>query len=505
MARSKQEASFDLNDMLGLLAAGIKNPHPNNLQYEPHPRQVQFHCSEKGGRQLLGGNRSGKTVSGINEDIWWLTGRHPYLRLPSAPIYGRIVTVDFKNGMHKIILPQLRQWLAPSDLINGSWEDSYNGALNVLTLANDSEVEIMSHEQELDKFAGVPRHFTHFDEEPPFDIFKECKARLVDYNGRWWMTMTPVEGMTWTFEEIFEKHSNLIDIIEVSMWDNPYLTPEAIAALLEDLDEDEKAIRGKGAYVAISGLVFKHFNPEIHVIPAGIPPSTWTHYVSLDAGFSNPTAVLWHAVEPNTGRVVTYHEHYKSEWTTEQHAKVITEYNEYLRTNFGIVPFLHIADPAIKQRQQTTGHSIQIEYANNGVYFALGKQRDVMAGLDKMNNYHRLHKWFLTEDCPNFIREKRMYKKSQYSTSKTREANNKKEEPQKKNDHACDSARYFFSYMPELDAKATTPKKESLVLPQLLDASAPRKIHAPGLRFDPSFDSDLSKPQFVQDEFVGEW
>ena len=500
---AKQDTSFNLNDMLGLLGAGLKNPKPNNHQYEPHPKQVMFHSSVYLGRQLLGGNRSGKTVSGINEDIWWLTGRHPYLKLPPAPIIGRIVTVDFKNGAHKIILPQLRQWLPPSDLINGSWEDSWNGQKSELTLANGSQVEIMSHEQELDKFAGVPRHFIHFDEECPFDIFKECKARLVDYNGRWWMTMTPVEGMTWTYDEIYEKKSELIDIIEVSMWDNPHLTPEAIASLLEDLDEDERDIRGKGNYVAISGLVFKVFDPEIHQIPSGIPPANWTHYLSLDAGYSNPTAVLWHAVEPNTGRVVTYKEHYRSEWTAQMHAEYIVKENNWLREEFGIVPFLQIADPAIKQRQQTTGHSIQIEYAKHGVNLALGKQRDINAGLDKMTNYLRLHKWLITQDCPNLVKEMRKYKRAQFATSKLREKNNKKEEPQKKDDHAIDSSRYFFSYMPELDMKATAPTKESLVLPQLLDASSPRRILPHGIKLDHNFEQQA--PAFVHDEFVGEW
>lgn len=503
--QKKKTEEYNLTDMLGLIATGLKNPKPNNHQYEPHSKQMQFHCSEKNGRQYIGGNRSGKTTGGINEDIWWLTGRHPYLRLPGAPIYGRIVTVDFKNGANQIIVPQLRQWLAPSDLVNGSWEDSWNGQRHTLTLANGSECEIMSHEQELDKFAGVPRHFIHFDEEPPFDIFKECKARLVDYNGRWWMTMTPVEGMTWTFDEIWEKRdTELIDIIKVNIRDNPHLSEGAIKSLLEGFDEQEQEIRGDGDYVAISGLVFKYFDPEVHLIPSGIPPSSWTHYLSLDAGYNNPTAVLWHAVEPRTGRVVTYKEHYKSEWTAQQHAEFIVKTNAELRDKFGIVPFLQIADPAIKQRQQTTGHSIQIEYSKHGVHLALGQQRDVNAGLDKMNNYMRLHMWLITEDCPNLTREIRRYKRAQYATSKLREKNNKKEEPQKKDDHAIDSGRYFFSYMPELDMKKTAPKKESLILPQLLDASSPRIVRDPGVRYDSNFESP-SKPVIIADEYIGEY
>ena len=187
-------------DPVAFLSAGLSDSarKPNNLLYRPHPKQLLFHGSQKKGRQYIGGNRSGKTTGGINEDIWWLRGEHPYRSVPEPPVIGRITTVDFKTGANKIIIPNLAQWIPPSLLINGSWNDSYNGATHTLHLSNNSELEIMSYDQELEKFAGVPRHFTHFDEEPPRDIFDECKARLIDYGGSWWMTMTPVNGMDWT-------------------------------------------------------------------------------------------------------------------------------------------------------------------------------------------------------------------------------------------------------------------------------------------------------------------
>jgi len=256
-----------LTDLLGLFTTGVNNPQRNHFQYEPHAKQKDFHESNSNGRQFLGGNRSGKTVAGINEDVMWAMGNHRWLELPPPPIYGRIVTVDFKNGANKIIIPQLKQWLPPSALINGSWEDSYNARLGVLKLANDSEIEIMSHEQEIDKFAGVPRHWMHFDEEPPYDIFKECKARLADYNGRWWMTMTPVEGMTWTFEEIYEKRdTDLITVVEVDQNDNPYLSAEGRANLQEGYSDDDVMIRARGKYIALSGLVFKWFDTDLNVL-----------------------------------------------------------------------------------------------------------------------------------------------------------------------------------------------------------------------------------------------
>jgi phage terminase large subunit-like protein len=480
----KEPEEFSLDKMLQTISTGLLNPLPNHLQYQPHDRQIEFHKAETKGKQFLGGNRSGKTVAGINEDIMWLRGKHPYLSLPPAPIYGRIVTVDFKNGMHKIILPQLSQWIPPSDLINGSWEDSWNGALYKLTLANGSEVEIMSHEQDLDKFAGVPRHFMHFDEEPPQDIFKECLARLTDYNGRWWMTMTPVEGMTWTYDEIWEKRdTRLITVVQVDSHDNPHVSQEGLEDMLEGYSEEERKIRGQGKYIALSGLVFKHFSYETHVLEPTIPPASWTHYMSLDAGFNNPTAVLWHAVEPRTETVITYKEHYRREWTVQQHAQLILEVEKELRENYSIVPFL----------------SIQIEYSKYGVNLALGAKRDVNAGLDKMNNYHRLGKWFITEDCPNLLKEMRKYKRAEYATSKLRDKNNRKEEAQKKDDHAIDSSRYFFSFMPDLDPRLPAPS--SIVKPNLLGAPTHR-IDRTGF-----FDSGLNKvPVTVTyDEHVGEW
>lgn len=508
--KKKEKDEFSLENMLASIGAGLSNAakKPNNLMYQPDPQQMPFHASQKKGRQYLGGNRSGKTTGGINEDIWWLRGQHPFRKVPEPPIIGRITTVDFKNGVNKIILPNLRQWIPPSLLRNGAWEDSWNGQSHTLYLENGSELEIMSYEQDLDKFAGVPRHFIHFDEEPPKDIFGECKARLVDYGGSWWMTMTPVEGMTWTYEEIFEpseKGKNpLIDIVEASPYGNSHLPKEAIDELLEGLDEEEKRIRGAGEYIAIGGLVFKSFDKDRHVLKPGIPPAHWTHYISLDAGYNNPTAVYWHAVSP-TGTVITYDEHYKSEMTVQQHAEIILQKESFYRGAYGIVPFLRIADPAIKQRQQITGLSIQIEYSQHGLNFATGQTKDVNAGLDKMNNYFRTDKWYVTENCPQFLREIRKYKRAQYATSKLREKNNKQESPQKKDDHAMDSCRYFFSYMPELNmkeiSKATTQAQAEIAT--LLQAGTTYNPARPQ-RIDFNLAPNPNQ-HYIVDEYVGEW
>lgn len=506
----KKKEEFSLDAMISSIGADLSNvaKKPNNLMYQPHIKQLPFHASQKKGRQYVGGNRSGKTVGGINEDIFWLRGQHPFRKVPEPPVIGRITTVDFKNGAQKIIIPNLRQWIPPSLLINGSWTDSYDAQKHVLTCSNGSELEIMSYDQELDKFAGVPRHFIHFDEEPPKDIFGECKARLVDYGGSWWMTMTPVEGMTWTYEEIYEPsvdgRNSLIDVIVVDTHENPHVSDQAIDELMEGLDEEEKLIRAKGKYIAIGGLVFKHYDEERHVISQSVPPANWTHYMSLDAGYNNPTAWLWHAVAPD-GTIITYDEHYKSEMTVEQHAEIVNQKEAYYRGAYGIIPFLKIADPAIRQRQQVTGLSIQIEYAKHGINLALGQTRDINAGLDKMNNYLRTGKWMITENCINLRKEMKKYKRAQYATSKLREKNNKQETPQKKDDHAIDSARYFYSYMPDLNMKEIE-KIRPMSKEQVATLLAPGTTYNP--RMPQRIDLNLVEPPrnfVIADEYVGEW
>ena len=500
---------FSLDKILATVASGLNQGarKPNIFGYQPHAKQILFHSSVKKGRQYVGGNRSGKTTGGIAEDIYWLTGTHPYRKTPEPPVIGRICTVDFKNGVDKIILPNLRQWLPTSYLKNGSWEDSYNSAKHLLTLENDSELEIMSYEQDLDKFAGVPRHFIHFDEEPPKNIFGECKARLVDYRGSYWLTMTPVDGMTWTYDEIFEPGlagDPLIDVIVVDMMDNPHIDQEEIADFLSGLDAEERIIRGKGEYIAIGGLVFKFFDSSRNVIDPVVPTGPgWTYYESLDHGFNNPTAWVWHAVH-NDGTVVTFDEHYKSEMTVEQHAQVVLAKEQMYREKYGISPYLRIADPAVKQRSAVTGYSIQIEYSLQGLDLALGTLRSVDAGLNRMNTYFQNNKWFITSNCTNGLKEIRKYKRKTFMSAKMAERNNKQEEPMKKDDHWIDSSRYFFSFMPELAplkaGEAPSMSKEDVA--KLMGAGTTFDMSRPQ-RFDYGLTQD--SPQFVVDEYVGEW
>jgi phage terminase large subunit-like protein len=204
-----------MDEALLLLSEGLSDTAraPNIKRYKPHEKQHLFHASTKKKKLYIGGNRSGKTTGGVCEDIWRATCRHPYRPDLNeiGPNRGRVVAVDFVNGVEKIIFPQFQQWLYPSALKGGAWETAYNKLLRTLTFSNGSTIEFMSYDQDLDKFAGTSRHWIHFDEEPPKSIYIENMARIIDTDGDFWITMTPVEGMTWVYEDLYEQNHNNAD------------------------------------------------------------------------------------------------------------------------------------------------------------------------------------------------------------------------------------------------------------------------------------------------------
>jgi phage terminase large subunit-like protein len=462
---AKAPVTLSGSDLLLSVGEELKRQasRPNLNSYVPHEKQIDFHSSPAQTRLYIGGNRSGKSFGNVAECGYWLTKKHPYRRIPVGDYEatrGRINTVDFINGADKILLPLFKQLIPPSFLIDGAWESSYHRASRVLTLNNGSFIEFLSYESDLDKFAGTSRHFVSYDEEPPEVIYTENKARLIDTQGHQWFSMTPVEGMSWVYDTIYlpgKEGKDGFHITEIRMDENPYLSPQAIADFLEGIaDDDERLARGEGRFIEMGGLIYKMFDPKPggkHVIdrtelrfPRNVPIG-----ISLDHGFNNPTAVLWHALLPE-GKLVTFHERYISGEVVEQHARAIHKFNRENRIN----PSILIADPSIRNTDPITGTSILQEYTKFGLPFQLANN-DVKAGIERVASYlhgppssKREPLWKCTRDCTNLIKEMGRYKWKTYTSKKLNARYNNWEEPHKLNDHACDSLRYFIMSRPQL-------------------------------------------------------
>jgi phage terminase large subunit-like protein len=460
---------IDITDVWLRLGEGINESvhQPNLYDYTPSPKQKEFHSLPQRNRLYIGGNRSGKSLGSTIEAIWWLTHSHPFRKTPEGPIRGRVVAVDFLNGVDKIILPLYKQWLPKKYLINGSWEDSYSRERHVLTLNNGSFVEFMSQDQDLDKFAGSSRHFVHFDEECPQSVFRECLARLVDTAGVWWMSQTPVQGMEWIFDDIYipaKEGTKPIGIVEAEMADNPTLSREAIEEFLSMLPEEERIIRSKGQYIHLGGSVFPEFNPVTHCIPSGQFKPGPSHRIvrTMDSGYTNPTVWLWLAVDED-GDIVVFSEHYQSKWNVEQHAEVVNQRTKQILRESGAELYLTTGDPAIKQTKEHTGTSIQQEYQKHGINIYVDSiPSDRRIGLERIQQYMKVnpktgkpHLRF-TNDCIQLITELPKLKWKKHASPKVAEQKNKLEDIRDKDNHCYDALKYAMTFMADLKPFSTT-------------------------------------------------
>lgn len=480
------------SELLRSIAGGLRTAatRPNVYGYKPHSKQIEFHSAPTGQRLFLGGNRSGKTVAGAVESVWWLTGKHPYRKTPPPPVRGRVVSVDFLNGVEKIVRPEIARWLPASELRGGSWQSAYDKELRTLVLENGSTLEFMSYDQDLDKFAGTSRHFIWFDEEPPQDIYIENRMRLLDVGGHLWITMTPVEGMTWVYDDLYiaSRTEPNITAIEVDMTQNTYLNQGEIESFLSGLSKSEREARVHGKFVQLGGMIYKQFS-DLNIIEPLTPPKEWLWVAGMDHGLNNPTAWLWTAISPD-GTMIVHDEHYESGQLVNYHARRVHEVNAQL----GREPDYYVGDPSIRNTDPITGTSVQLEYIEHGVPITLGNN-DVRAGINRVARYiegvEGRPRLYVTRNCQNLLYEIQRYRWSTWATKKQNFDKNKKEEPHKRHDHACDALRYIVASRPEMDDGKDVPRPQ-------LPAMASRGVDP----YTPRVDEGLRVPSRVPQDYT---
>lgn len=466
------------SDVLGGLTLGLDRP--NIYGYTPYKEQEEFHRCTRRGRYLAGGNRGGKTDAMVAEAVYTALNIHPWRERPehwgNGPVQLRIFVVDVEKGVNQILIPKLKRYLPVSALIDGDWDRSWNVKELVLTLENGSTIDFLTYGMGLEKMGGVPRHAIFFDEEPPQNIFTESLMRLMDYEGFWVIAATPVEGIGWTYDYLWEPGTQEPEnefnpgCFTLSASRNPHLRTKAedYAHYTIGMDKEEQKMRFEGEFVSRSGLVFPNFSTEQHVVNPydyfmdGRPPHDWAWYTSVDHGLNNPTAWLWHGVSPK-GDIITFSEHYQSEMLIEDHSRVVLRRER----EWGRTPDYRTGDPAMKQRNAVTGTSIIQAYASYGIYLGVeGVPHEVEVGIERMRMYLQpgkadsywgagRPKWVIADNCTQFIREMRKLRWASYESQKMSYNKNKREVVHAKDDHAFDSARYFATQMPTLSPPET--------------------------------------------------
>lgn len=425
--------------------------------YEPHSKQIPFHEFEAQTKCFFGGNQSGKTTGGLADDIIQAIDEDalpPHLK-PfkkfQPPFLCRIMAESFPV-LETTLIEKLKEMLPLEQLVGGTWSTAYDKNVRVLYFQNGSKFFFQTYEMDVAKMGGATLDRVHFDEEPPWRAYNECRMRVMARAGDLLFTMTPVQGLTWTYDSLWRKrgdqaeadvfHGQDIDVVVVDMDDNPTLNKREIDIALSGMSNEEKAARKEGRFIALHGLIYGDFSRSRHVVPQRPLPENVNIVVGIDPGIRNRAAVVWIYLTPDDQMVVFEEASFEGMTVRD-----VCEQIHKVNTLYGISPLYYVIDPAAQNRAHQTGRSDQMEYADNGIVTIAG-QHSVTAGINRVRERFQSDRMFIHSHCMNLITELEKYRWKQPPRSEE----DGKQAPVKKDDHSLDALRYAVMSRPYLPA-----------------------------------------------------
>ena len=419
-----------------------------------HEKQLAFHRSMKRNRWVFGGNRCGKTECGAVECIYMARGNHPY-RENRKDVCGWVVSLSTqvqRDVAQKKILKYLRKdWIEDIVMLSGRKDAPEHGIIDFIRVKNVfggvSVIGFKSCDQGREKFQGASLDFVWFDEEPPEDVYYECRMRVFDRKGDIFGTMTPLKGLTFIYNEIYLNRHNDGEVwYEFIEWaDNPYLDEAEIKALEGTMDEVSLQARRFGRFAShTAGLVYPEFDERVHVIEPRSLPKEWQDMISIDPGLNNPLSAHWYAVDYDDN-VYVVAEHYEAGQGVDYHADAIKRISESLGWHSdGKGRYYALIDSAAKQRTLGSVKSVAELFYEKGILVNPNVEKDLFAGLARVKSYlnqkNGLPNLYIFSNCVNLIRELKGYYWGNGDT------------PRKADDHSLDEMRYYLMSKPRKQA-----------------------------------------------------
>lgn len=447
----KEQKRRTTNNYLAIYNAGEKK----------HLKQLAFHKCRKKNRWVFGGNRSGKTECGAVETVYMARGIHPY-RENRKNTFGWVVSLSTQVqrdvAQAKILHYLNPSWIADITMLSGKKESPAYGVIDQIMVKNVfggiSVIGFKSCDQGREKFQGSSLDYVWFDEEPPKDVYEECRMRVLDKNGDIFGTMTPLKGLTFVYEDIYLNPNNSPDIwCEFMEWaDNPYLPQAEIDALNLTLSKEQLETRRYGRFKANGGLVYSEFDENIHVIEPFNVPHEWYDNISIDPGLKNPLSCHFYAVDYD-GTVYVIAEHFEAERTVDYHAQKIKEICARLGwQKDGNGKIRALIDSAANQQTLSSVKSVSELFYEQGINVNPNVNKDLFSGIQRVKQYLRpacgKPRLYIFSTCVNLIRELKSYRWGDADA------------PKKIDDHALDELRYYVMTKPE----SASPKREKTLI-----------------------------------------
>ena len=356
---------------------------------------------------IFSGNQGGKTSNVAKHYVDRVLGIHPIVEKNRLAKKIRCMS----SGLPDTNSPEEQdntqylelKKLIPSELIKEDITARRQNLVVQRPLGLSSPItvfEFRSSKQELQDLGKIQLSSVWHDEETPQDRRNECKMRLLAEGGDEIFSLTPINPMSYVFDEIWQraeviyrtqtitdKFNSLpietrelksgIACIQMATDDNPILVKDEIERLFEDYadNDDELIIRRYGVFKQVSGMVHKTYNPAICYIdynkyfPDNIPYN-WLHTRGIDYHESRlPWSISWLSASP------------QDEWFLWQEFHPAIDgsyaYNTYeicqsiIRKSGDYYYSINLIDPLANKKQANTGRSVTDDI---NIYFNQIKQ-----------------------------------------------------------------------------------------------------------------------------------
>jgi hypothetical protein len=446
--------------------------------------QLEFHEISRDGLYMgaaVAGNKFGKTHAGTVDNLIqvlpaglvppWLL---PYKRygLDGDPVYVRSVGVDLPNWLNKVMEPKLRSLIPPEALFKGAFDKAYSERTHKLRFKDGSWWDFLTHDMEVDAFAGADLHRIHFDEEPPGEKgkiqYEESLIRLVLYGGDVRFTLTPLLGLSWLYEELTDGFGNPRDddeckVVRGSIDDNPHLDPVARDRALRRYAKQplKMEARRHGRWVHFAGLIYPDFREDgdgAHVVrPRPIPRERSEGEDEEESRKRLPAVPVYQGIDPGINEnhpvglvyawmaaddvLEVFHAVKRPDWTVADVAAYCGELEEEL----AFKPRWRVIDPSAQNRHHATGRSVQWEYQQHGI-FTIPGQNSREAGYNAVTERLKTRRLLVQASCPELVKEFQEYR---WKVSRRQSDDAPKAEPIKRNDDLLDALRYLVMSMPQ--------------------------------------------------------
>lgn len=408
--------------------SALRKPIPEPLP-DPEPVEINLEVSEKQAELLAstsdticfrGGAGSGKTKGGV---IWAL------LKAVTLPYSRGMIVSPTYPMLEQSVLVHLGDVGAQLGLVDpetgqACWK--HNKSKREITFPNGSSILLRSADTP-ERLLGADLAWVYGDEVALWQetAYKYAVGRLRQQGfdcRQALFTFTP-KGLNWAYK-VFGEAAEGLDIIVARTSDNPWAPRAYKSRLKREYGVGTRFYQQEveGEFVAYEGLVYPCFVPEL-VLTGSIDTLQFVEYAcGVDWGWSNPGAMV--VIGRTTENVlVVLAEVYEAGKGLEWWGAQATELTQRFP---GLVFFCDPSDPkAIEYLRQTAG--VDAGKAAN----------EVVPGIALVGGRFQTHRLLVHASCPRLCGELQTYswKQKPDGTVFT-------DQPEKKNDHACDGLRY---------------------------------------------------------------